>query len=191
MNVLVIPEDFRKDQFILDPLVRALFKWCEMPSARVEVCRDPLLGGIREALEVERLREVVESRPMIDLFLLCVDRDGDEHRHEALRRIEREMAASLRNNQRFLAEQAWQELEVWVLAGLDLPADWKWREIRAERDPKELYFAPLARERGYQYEDDGGRKRMAREAAIRYRRIRSLCPEDVQALEIRVLACRP
>jgi hypothetical protein len=47
LNVLVIPEDFRKDQYILAPLMRRLLAEIGKPNARVEVCRDPLLGGIR------------------------------------------------------------------------------------------------------------------------------------------------
>ena len=51
MNILVIPEDFRKDQYILKPLVSRLFWHLGAPNPRVEVCRDPLLGGIGEALK--------------------------------------------------------------------------------------------------------------------------------------------
>ena len=77
MNVLVIPEDFRKDQYILKPLFRRLFQDLGRPSARVAVCQDPLLGGIGEALKSERLVEIVERYDgMTDLFILCVDRDG-------------------------------------------------------------------------------------------------------------------
>ena len=81
MNVLVIPEDFRKDQYILKPLFRRLFQDLGRPSARVAVCQDPLLGGIGEALKSERLVEIVERYDgMTDLFILCVDRDGEMHR---------------------------------------------------------------------------------------------------------------
>ena len=52
MNVLVIPEDFRKDQYILKRLFRRLFQDLGKPAAHVVVCQDPLLGGIGEALEI-------------------------------------------------------------------------------------------------------------------------------------------
>ena len=44
MTVLVIPKDFRNDQYLLKPLFKQLFKTLGKPRARVEVCRDPLLG---------------------------------------------------------------------------------------------------------------------------------------------------
>ena len=48
MKVLVIPEDFRNDQYILKPLFIRLFRTVGMRAARVNVCQDPLLGGIGE-----------------------------------------------------------------------------------------------------------------------------------------------
>jgi hypothetical protein len=77
LNVLVIPEDFRKDQFVLAPLVRRIFAEIGKPNARVEVCIDPLLGGISQALEWARIQEVVRMYPMVQIFLLLVDRDGN------------------------------------------------------------------------------------------------------------------
>ena len=47
MNVLVIPEDFRKDQYMLKPIAAAMLRTLERP-VRVEVCQDPLLGGVSE-----------------------------------------------------------------------------------------------------------------------------------------------
>ena len=83
----------------------------------------------------------------------------------------------------FLAENAWQEVEVWVLAGHDLPKDWTWQDIRQEPNPKETYFEPFAKQRSVLDEPGQGRKTLAREAAENYGRIRSLCREDVASLE--------
>lgn len=54
-RVLVIPEDFRKDQFVLEPIVSKMFEAVGR-KAKVIVCRDPLLGGIDQALKWERIR---------------------------------------------------------------------------------------------------------------------------------------
>ena len=81
---------------------------------------------------------------MTDIFILCVDRDGDIQRRQRLDGIE----AKLGTGQTFLAENAWEELETWVLAGLDLPAGWNWRTVRAEVQVKETYFEPLVAQRG-------------------------------------------
>ena len=90
MNVLIIPEDFRNDQYILRPLFQRLFRSLKRP-ATVTVCTDPLLGGVGEALKTERLNEIVEQYDgMTDLFILCVDRDGATSRRQRLNQIERE-----------------------------------------------------------------------------------------------------
>jgi hypothetical protein len=188
-SVLVIPEDFRKDQYVLEPIINAMMRALGRPRAKVRICRVPLLGGISEALKQERIAEIINRyRGMVDLFLLCVDRDGKPDRRASLDFIERLAATLLTGNQKFFAENAWQEVEVWVLAGHTLPKDWSWKEIRDEINPKERYFEPLARQRNLLYEPGGGRKTLAQEAAGRYRRIHQLCEEDVAQLESRIQA---
>jgi hypothetical protein len=187
MRVLVIPEDFRKDAFLLEPLVAAMFAHLGKPRARVRVCRNPLLGAVSQALSWERIQEILDLYPMVDLFLLCVDRDGVVTREQSLRRLEARAAEHLSVQRGFLAENAWQELEVWALAGQDLPPDWSWSEVRQEVNPKERYFEPYAASRGMQDEPGGGRRTLALEAAQRYTsRVRMLCPEDVAGLEARI-----
>lgn len=185
MRVLVIPEDFRKDQYILEPLVRAMFSQLGKPTARVAILRDPLLGGVDEALKWERLEEILERYPMVDLFLLTVDRDGLPGRRASLDRLEQQARDALANRRMLLGECAWQELEVWILAGHDLPNDWTWADVREEPHSKDVYFEPFASQRGVSDQPAGGRKRLAEEAAIRYTRIRQLCRE-VADLEGRV-----
>lgn len=85
MRILLVPEDFRNDQYILRPLFQRLLRKLGKPRAKVVVCGDPLLGGVGEALKRERLAEIVERYDgMIDLFVLCVDRDGNPHRRSRL-----------------------------------------------------------------------------------------------------------
>jgi hypothetical protein len=188
MNVLVIPEDFRKDQYMLKPIVAAMLNWIGV-AARVEVCQDPLLGGVTEALKWERIKDIIEQYSWkVQLFLLCVDRDSDAHRRSALDSLEQKAAQVLPVSKRLLAENAWQEIEVWVLAGHDLPNQWEWTAIRAERDAKETYYLPFARSRGMLDTPGEGRRRLAKEAAQRYSRVRQLCPEDVGMLEVRIRA---
>ncbi|MEW6219820.1 MAG: hypothetical protein AB1634_09850 [Thermodesulfobacteriota bacterium] len=190
MNVLVIPEDFRKDQYIVKPLVQAMLAAVGKPRARVEVCKDPLLRGITEATSWARIREILDRyRGMVRLFLLLVDRDGNQGRR-ALDALETQArTAAGEAGSILLAEHGWQEIEVWALAGQkDLPKDWSWAEIRAEVHPKERYFEPLARRRGLAHEPGQGRKTLGQEAAANYPRVRALCPEDVQALEDRIRA---
>ena len=188
MNVLVIPEDFRKDQYLLLPIIRAMLGALGRGSAQVVICRDPLLGGYGQALKRERILEIVNRYRMVDLFLLCVDRDGLPGRVSQLAALENDAATLLPSDKVLLGENAWQEIEVWALAGIDLPKEWTWTDVRAEISVKEVYFDDLARQRQLAGRPDGGRIELGREAAGRYGRIRQLCPEDVQRLESRISA---
>lgn len=185
MNVLIIPEDFRKDQYLLKPLFSRLFQTIGRPRARVQVCQDPLLGGIGEALKRERIAEIVERyRGMTQIFVLCVDRDGLLQRRQKLDTIETHFSG----DKAFLAENAWEEIETWILAGLDLPEGWRWGEIRVEVSVKERYFDVLARERSVADGPGGGRKTLGDEAARRIADIRRKCPEDFDSLAKRLEA---
>lgn len=187
MNVLVIPEDFRNDQYILKPLVSRLFASMGRPRAHVRVCQDPLLGGISEALKSDRIREVVDQHGgMTDIFILCVDRDGVVGRRTRLDQIEAEFG----NGSTFVAENAWEEIETWVLAGVVLPNDWTWADVRSEVHVKDVFFRRLVRERGVTDQPGGGRKALADEAAGSIPSIRRKCREDFDALARRLEGIR-
>ena len=186
MNVLVITEDFRKDQYIAKPVVEAILAAAGKPKAKVMVHQE-LYGGVSRVMEWRNLEPVlVTNRGMIDLFLLLVDRDGVEPRRTALDALEARAAAVLPLPKLFLAENAWQEIEVWALAGQTLPKGLSIKEIRSEEHPKETYFEPFAEALGLSDDLGGGRWQLGREAARHYSRIRSRCPEDVAALENRI-----
>lgn len=190
INVLIIPEDFRKDQFVLKPIIEKMMISLNV-SARVQVCMDPLLGGVGEALKWQRISDIVERyRGMVRIFLLVVDRDCDVDRRAKLDNLEQKAGIALAGTNRcFLAEHAWQELEVWVLAGVsDLPKHWQWNEIRGDCDPKEHYYEPYAEQQNAYAGPYGGREILARKAAANYQRIRQLCVHDVGALEDRIRA---
>jgi len=187
MRVLIIPEDFRKDQYILKPIITAMLKYLDMNRAKVIVCTDPLLGGVSQALKWKLIQEILEIyKNKINLFLLIVDRDGEEGRRKRLDQLEQEAKKFLGPKRLYFAENAWQEVEVWVLAGHDLPNDWQWKTIRSERDPKERYYEPFAKLSGVWDQLAEGRKTLAEEAACRYTKIRQRCPEDIKALENKI-----
>lgn len=81
-----------------------------------------------------------------------------------------------------------EEIETWVLAGLNLPTDWNWRTLRAEVHVKEIYFEPLATQRDLSDAPGGGRKPLGEEASRRIDAIRQKCPEDFDALARRLEA---
>ena len=186
MNVLVIAEDFRKDQYVLRPIVRAMMKAVGRPHANVQLDRE-VLGGVDQATSWRRIEAILRLNPMVHLFLLCVDRDGKSGRRQALDSIETQAAALLSPQRRLFAENAWQEVEVWALAGLlDLPDQWKWQQVRQDPNPKEAYFHPLAKQRGVLDDPGEGRKTLAEESARRYvSHVRQRC-EEICLLEERI-----
>ena len=196
MKVLVIAEDPLKDQFMLRPIIEAMFLYLHRP-AKVRVHQDRL-GGIGEALKAERIAEIVESqRYNVDLFIEVVDRDCNvpEHpratsdRRLVLQGIENQIAENYPGKVLF-GQAAWEEIEVWILAGVDWKGafpTWRWTEIRADRDPKEAYYLPYARSRGLENSAAEGRDSLGKEAARQYiKRLRGFCGEDLVALEVRV-----
>ena len=183
MRVLVIPEDSRKDKDVLKPLFESLFTSIGKPKARIQVCENPVLGGVVEALKSERIEEIVkDNEGMTDIFILCVDRDGKAGRRGRLSELEAEFGIG----RIFFAENAWEEIETWVLAGLNLPSEWRWTEVRAEVEVKERYFEPFASQRGVAGTPGGGRKPLAEEAARNIPAIRRKCPEDFDVLAQRL-----
>jgi len=141
-------------------------------SYESSICREPLLGGIGEALKWGRIREIIDdNRGMIDLFLLVVDRDCKENRRQRLDNIEAKAKELLQDTDCCLiAENAWQEIEVWVLAGMrDLPKDWAWADIRAECNPKETYYDFFAQQRGVYAAAAEGRDVLGKAAAANYK----------------------
>ncbi len=187
MNVLIIPEDFRKDQYIVRPLIKRMMAELGKPNANVRVCLNPLLGGVSEALKWEQIAEIIHRyRNMIDLFLLLVDRDGVMGRRTSLNALEKKAAELLPAGRMFLGENAWQEIEVWAIAGQSLPKKWSWQDIQNEVNPKEVYFVPLVRQRGLEREAGNGRRTLGKEAASNYGRVRARCKKDVEALEKRI-----
>lgn len=82
MRVLVIPEDPTLDRYVVKPIVERIFAEIGR-TARVDVLTDPHISGASQALDRGLIAEVVLDNPMIDLFLLVVDRDCDRMGHEA------------------------------------------------------------------------------------------------------------
>ena len=185
MNVLIIPEDCLKDQFILKPIFERLFHSFGKTRAKIRVCQEPRLRGVEQALDPKQISEIVERyKGKMQIFILCVDRDKNVHRRRRLDDLESQHGGQWV----FLAENAWEEIETWLLAGVELPADWDWKKVRAEVHVKEIYFEPFAALRDLSDAPGGGRKELGEEAARRIGAIRQKCPEDFDSLARRLEA---
>lgn len=136
MKVLLIPEDPKHDQYILKPLVTRLFADLGK-TPRVEVLSRPRLRGVAQALDATILADVVATYPMVDLFLVLVDRDGQKERAAVAAAREAEHSG------RLLVELAIEEVETWMLAlhAADLEA--RWQDVRKEIDVKERFAHPF------------------------------------------------
>jgi hypothetical protein len=105
MRVRIIPEDFRKDHLILKPFFEAMFAHLDKPHVKIDI-HSPEVRGFEAVKKFDHIREVVDDFPTVDLFLLCVDRDGDPHRRKALDDLEAKVKKILRPPRLFLAEHA-------------------------------------------------------------------------------------
>lgn len=197
MNVLIIAEDPIKDQHILKPIIEAMLGYLGKRAATVAVHQERL-GGFGQALKKERIAMIVkERRHSVDLFIECIDRDcqyeGHPHAHQNRRKVLDFIEGHIQQEfpeATFLAENAIEEIEVWVLAGLDWKAafpGWTWQGIRTDCNPKETYFEPLVKNLGVFDEPGNGRQPLGEQAAKQYaKKLRVLCKEDLLALEERL-----
>jgi hypothetical protein len=187
MNVRIIPEDEANDKYILKPLFEGMFKALGKRDARVKI-HPPDPSGWEGVRQWKQIQQILDDFSEARLFVLCVDRDGHEQRKQILNDLAERANKKLHYPRRFfVAEHAWQEVEVWALAGIDwrLKPKWTWEAIRGERDSKEHYFDPIAKARGLLDRPGRGRRELGEEAARNYAKVRQNCPE-VRELEDRI-----
>jgi hypothetical protein len=170
MKVLIIPEDQELDRYIVQPVVDALFADLSL-SAQVSVLPEPRLRGTSQALDPVALKNIIHDNPMIDLFLLLIDRDGNRERNEA-----KAEARVSEHPGKLLACLAVEEVEVWLLALYRNRIELSWAEVRSNWDPKEAYAEPLLEQLG-SFGPGKGRKRAMQALKGQLRKLLSLCPE--------------
>lgn len=180
MKVMVIPEDPVLDQYILKPIVERMFEGLGR-RARVQVLSNPRLRGVAQALDHHLLARVISLYPMFDAFLLMIDRDAVETREAEAKAREAE------HQGRLFACLAIEEVEVWMLALHRELLDAPWKEIRADRDPKEHHALPLLATLAPRVAVGGGRKRAMEPLGRRWPSLLQLCPE-LRVLEQRLAA---
>jgi hypothetical protein len=170
VKVLVIPEDPRLDQYILKPVVERIFADLGK-SPRVTVLSNPRLRGVAEALDSAILADIVATYPMNDLFLVLVDRDGDERRAAVARAREAEQEG------RLFVCLAIEEIEVWMLAIHSDRLGFTWGEVRAESNPKEQFANPFLRENAPRLDPGQGRAWAMRGLGGEWRGVLQRCRE--------------
>lgn len=175
MDVLIIPEDPRLDQHILKPVVERIFADLKVP-ANIRVLQDPRMRGVSQALDENVIQPVVDLYPMVDLFLVIVDRDCDRESNVA-----RARTLESRIPDRLIVCLAIEEVETWMLylhrdaLGRELSAGF--REVRASCDPKDEFAEPLLRKLGWTTTVGKGRKRAMRDLGASWSGLLRVCDE--------------
>ena len=108
--------------------------------------------------------------PMVDLFLILVDRDGDAERRPREARAREEQCRG-----RLFVCLAIEEIEVWMLAIHRDSLAARWSEIRAEHHPKERFALPFLA--GHDGELGRGRAWAMRDLKSRWKGVLDVCPE--------------
>lgn len=179
MRVMIIPEDPALDQFILKPVIEAVFKDLQR-VARVQVLFNPRLRSVDQALEPKQLDNIFTSYPQEDLFLLMVDRDCNQDR---INRIKARETEAENSGKWLFGCLAIEEVEMWALAIFQNQLPAPWQEIRKECHPKEAYYNPLVDQLGLQNDVGRGRKQMIKNLTGRYSRLLQFCPEIAELRE--------
>jgi hypothetical protein len=170
---MIIPEDQKLDQFILKPIIEAIFRNLNR-IARVRVPPKPRLRSVDQALDPAQLNSIINSYPQEDLFLLLVDRDCDQNR---LNRVTARESEIMSRGKALIGCLAIEEVEIWALAIYQNQLPAPWQEMRKECHPKETYFHPLVEQLGLQTAVGRGRKQIMKGLSGQYSRLLQLCPE--------------
>jgi hypothetical protein len=71
LNVLILAEDFVKDEAVLQPIIQEMMKAVGKGLAKVKVCKDPRFHGTSEALRWEFIEQALSRHQgMVDVFIL-------------------------------------------------------------------------------------------------------------------------
>jgi hypothetical protein len=170
LKILIIPEDPKNDGFILKPVVERVFADLGK-SPWIEVLPNPRLRGVAQALDSSILARIVAAWPMVDLFLVLVDRDGDGRRPSLARQREVEHKGKL-----FVC-LAIEEVEVWMLAVHRRDLDVSWNEVRSEIHPKERFAWPFLAAFAPKVEIGAGQAEAMRELGKHWKGVLRCCPE--------------
>lgn len=154
MKVLIVCEDPTHDRYVVEPVVARLLTDLGA-KARTEVLADPHLRGVDDLLD--NFLRIVADNPMIDLFVVVIDRDGNRRNN-----VERLDNAVLQLNKnaspgKLVGCCAIEEVEAWLLALHRDALPNPWPVVRQDCDVKERHALPFLRQRG-----NGGPGRVAR-----------------------------
>ena len=168
LNVLLILEDLRNDQYIALPVVQAIFAELGRPKAKVIPLSNPHVQGHMQAYEkvANDLEKYRKSHP-IWIFLLDIDAD-----HDVPFLIKKVNATGVR----LACIKIVPEIEAWLLAGFGSELG-TWQSIRNHHRLKEDIFQPFLSQKKLQQRIGGGRVELMRETLKNWNTVKTRCPE--------------
>ena len=172
-RLLLILEDPTYDRYIVKPLIEKLLDQMGRRTARVDVLMDPKLGGVEQVFDGRTWKALLTKYPMIDAFVVAVDRDCEASRDARLQRIAKRIS---KVGKCFAGVLAIEEVEVWLLAGFKRDLGASWTEVRKECHPKERFFDPFLAAKNVGGVG-GGRLAMMQETLKNLRGLLRSCPE--------------
>lgn len=172
-DVLIVPEDFTYNGYILGPLVKRMLSECGRPNAIVSPPKGPQPRGYEHAKALLRTRYFDLYRHM-NLLLFLPDADGKDRSAE-FRSLEEEAD---RQGARLVCCAAKEEVEVWLLAGhRERLGQQPWQTIRSDTSVKENVFQPFLQEYGDPRAPGDGRDILMEQTLNGYGALLQLCPE--------------
>ncbi|QJW37830.1 hypothetical protein [Cellulosimicrobium protaetiae] len=179
-RVFVVCEDHTLDQYVAKPVIEALLGHLGKPRSQVKVVSNPRLNGIGD---VEAQFESIATRyaAIGDLLIFALDLDccdGQEGRKNRRHSFD-EKIAKLPSNVlgKVVVVLAVQELEVWALWGSRSKLNAQWSAVRAERDPKELYFDGMTTDADSKFPGKGRARLITESLAAGWQSLATGCPE--------------
>jgi hypothetical protein len=191
VKIAIACENPRYDQYIIRPVLEAVLRFLGKPRARVTVITDPAATSY-ENLLAQACDILKRYAPVADAVIFIADTDCEDgsagRRNKALRL--RNAVAACDDPSKAITLTALQEVEVWALWGVRDGIDASWAAIRAECNPKEVYFEPLLTQDDQQQPDGGRARLMAQSLSSGWTSLRTGC-QELQELEDGLRALLP
>jgi len=161
MNLCIVPEDHRDDQYIVKPLFEKLLRESDkVPGGKPQVRLYQRTAGIDQIQS--KLSDVALRYGHYDAIVVAVDRDCEESRRQS---VEEWIDRSDLREVRALTIPciAVQEVEIWLLGLYDDRLDPYWKDVRSECSLKEFFFHDFLASYGDERAPGGGRKRLMKQ----------------------------
>lgn len=185
-RIHIICEDHTLDQYVVRPVMRAMAAAVGRPRARVTAVPTPPPRGIEAVMkEFDGLCERYAAIGDLVVFALDADgldgSDGGTDRRAVLEARRRALPPAVADKVMVILAQ--QELEVWAMWGVRARVPAGWSTVRAERDPKDVYWSDLVERADATVPGKGRQRLVEKTLALGWASACEGCPELAEATE--------